>query len=83
MVFDNSESLDRPLGNEENSRSPLDYLQEEDQNDQFDFIRIKKVRDLLKSSISTLSEREKIIIKMRYGIDSPVNTLEQIGELMA
>ncbi len=80
--FDNSESLDKPIGNGENSRSPLDYLQDESQNDQLDFIRIQKVRDLLKSSIATLSEREKIIIKMRYGIDSPVNTLEQIGELM-
>lgn len=80
--FDNSESLDKPIGNDGNSRSPIDYLQDEDQNNQMDFIRLKKVRDLLKSSISTLSEREKTIIKMRYGIDSPVNTLEQIGELM-
>lgn len=80
--FDNSESLDRPIGDDENSRSPLDYLQDEQQPDQFDYVRIKNLRKLLKSSISTLTEREKTIIKMRYGIDSPVNTLEQIGELM-
>lgn len=80
--FDNSESLDRPLGDDENSRAPIDYLQDENQPDQFDFVRTRKLRELLKSSIATLSEREKTIIKMRYGIDSPVNTLEQIGELM-
>lgn len=80
--FDNSESLDRPLGNDENARTPADFLTDENQSNQFDFIRIKKLRALLNSSISTLSERERVIIKMRYGIDSPVNTLEQIGELM-
>ena len=80
--FDNSESLDRQIGHDENSRTMVETLIDEKCEDQTSVSQRSNLMKLLKSSLSTLTEREKTIIKMRYGIDSPISTLEDIGTIM-
>ena len=45
-----------------------------------DFAEVNMLRSNLDKILEMLDEREAKIIKMRYGIDGPKYTLEQVGE---
>ena len=64
-------SIDDPIGHDKegNSVSLIDIL-ESDEEDVSDLVETKiKVRELKEIMKDTLTDRENIIIKMRYGID--------------
>lgn len=46
-------------------------------------VRVEDVEQLLKL-LDTLPEREKMVLKLRFGLDGePVNTLDEVGEIMS
>lgn len=72
-------SLDTPLNGEDDSVEFLDMLQTTGQNSiEEDFIQLCLHHDVGKM-LEGLSERERQVIKLRYGFDSPPMTLEVIG----
>lgn len=68
----NSEvSIDEPIGHDKegNSISLIDIL-EADEEDIYDTVETKiKIKELKALMVDTLTERESLIIKMRYGVD--------------
>lgn len=75
-------SLDIPI-NDENNSSLTDLIDDDNYEKPFENALTKNLQDILDSSLSELSPREKKIINMRYGLsgECPL-TLEEIGKLM-
>ncbi|HEB72856.1 MAG TPA: RNA polymerase sigma factor RpoD/SigA [Nitrospirae bacterium] len=73
-------SLDSPLKDEDNSTLFIDMLESESGNCiEEDFIRLCLHHDIEKL-LKTLTKREEVIIRMRFGFDQPPATLERIGK---
>ncbi|MEQ9618934.1 MAG: sigma-70 family RNA polymerase sigma factor [Deltaproteobacteria bacterium] len=72
-------SLDKPA-NEEKTKSYVDLMPDEDSLTQETAIAAQRVRKLIDDSLSSLSEKEEEVIRMRYGIGAQkVFTLDEIG----
>lgn len=78
VIFGNV-SLDREVGDE--GRDTLADLLEDNSTARPDqFAEKNTLRKNLDTILEMLDDREAKIIKMRYGIDGPKYTLEQVGE---
>lgn len=78
MIFGNV-SLDREVGDE--GRDTLADLLEDGNTLRPDQLAERSaLRDNLDTILAMLDDREAKIVKMRYGIDGPKFTLEQVGE---
>ncbi|MGB3728511.1 MAG: sigma-70 family RNA polymerase sigma factor [Thermodesulfobacteriota bacterium] len=81
-VLDGSDkvlSLDNPI-KEDRSRTYLDFLPDHDPNGQEYNVDNKNMKGLLSELLTTLSEKEEEILRMRYGFgNSNVHTLDEIG----
>ena len=78
MIFGNV-SLDREVGDE--GRDTLADLLEDGNTLRPDQLAERAaLRNNLDSILAMLDDREAKIVKMRYGIDGPKFTLEQVGE---
>jgi len=72
-------SLDNPI-KEDRSRTYLDFLPDHDPNGQEYNVDNKNMKGLLSELLTTLSEKEEEIVRMRYGFgNSNVHTLDEIG----
>ncbi len=75
-------SLDTSI-NDDNNSSLSDLISDEKYEQPFDSALTKNLQDILDSSLSELSSREKEIIKLRYGLSGKCPlTLEEIGSIM-
>jgi RNA polymerase primary sigma factor len=73
-------SLDTPLNGEDDSVEFLDMMETSGQKSiEEDFVQLCLHHDVEKM-LKGLNEREREVIKLRYGFDSPSMTLERIGK---
>ncbi|MEX0998448.1 MAG: sigma-70 family RNA polymerase sigma factor [Thermodesulfobacteriota bacterium] len=81
-VLDRSDkvlSLDNPI-KEDRLRTYMDFLPDHDPNGQEYNVDNKNMKGLLSELLTTLSEKEQEIVRMRYGFgNSTVHTLDEIG----
>lgn len=78
-VFKASASLEAPTKSEGNEGNLVDALSVENRPDET--AAQAAVRDALDASLSTLDQRERIVMRMRYGLDDGMpRTLEDIGK---
>lgn len=75
-------SLEMPIGEEDEGHLG-EVIPDENVVSPLDTVQRLNLKHLVQNVLDTIPEREKIIIKMRFGIDSErVYTLEEIGKLM-
>ena len=73
-------SLDVPIG-EDNDITLSDFLADEESTE--DILSQKFDREMLEKLLSGITEREKHIIKLRYGLtDGVMHTLEEVGKTL-
>lgn len=73
-------SLDAPIGDEEDVQLG-DRVLEEDAPSVEDIIIEKELRTNLENAISTLTTREQMVLRLRYGLDDgEARTLGEVGE---
>lgn len=81
-VLDGSDktlSLDNPI-KEDRSKTYIDFLPDHDPKGQEYNVDNKNMKGLLSELLTTLSEKEEEIVRMRYGFgNSTVHTLDEIG----
>lgn len=71
-------SLDTPVG-DDNDSCIVDFI--EDDSDSPEEIALESVqRQKIRELVDTLSPREAIVIKLRYGFTGRIYTLEEVGE---
>jgi len=76
---DKTLSLDNPI-KEDRSKTYIDFLPDHDPNGQEYNVDNKNMKGLLSELLTTLSEKEEEIVRMRYGFgNSNVHTLDEIG----
>ncbi len=74
-------SLDQPLGHDEDSNTIGDTQQDNNSLSPVDQTVNVLLKEELQKALSTLTEREKEIITMRFGLeDGVMHTLEEVGE---
>ena len=72
-------SLDLPVGQEEDSHLG-DFIQDAEASDPEELAGQKMLRESLMNALNTLTEREKKVIVLRFGLeDEQTHTLEEIG----
>lgn len=77
----NCTSLDKTIGSEGDTE--LMDLIASDQQGTFDAIASKEIRDSLEDLISNLSEKEALVLRMRFGLeDGEPQTLQAIGKTL-
>jgi len=77
-----SVSLDAPIGSEEDS-TMFDMIEDENAPQPDTGVEELELQSLLKDAMSVLSERERNIIKMRFGLDhEKPYTLEEVGKAL-
>ncbi len=75
-------SLEMPIGEEDDGQLS-DILPDESVDSPLEMAQMLNMKKLIQDVLDTIPEREKIIVKMRFGIDSGKEyTLEEIGKLM-
>jgi len=73
-------SLDRPIGEEEGA-SLLDFItDDEDAISPFDSLAGEELGDTIEEALDTLPEREREILRMRFGFDGEEQTLSEVGD---
>ena len=73
-------SLDAPVGEEEDSKYG-DFLKDETSPDPYEQTTLKMLRRDIDAALATLSDRERLIITKRFGLDGePPETLEEVGQ---
>ena len=77
---DDTLSLDTIIG--ENERTIMDIIDDNNNLNPEEFNQLKIIEEYVLDSLALLSNRERLIIQMRYGIQSDVKTLEEIGLLL-
>jgi len=74
-------SLDQPLGHDEDSNTIGDTQQDNNSLSPLDQTVNVLLKEELQKALGTLTEREKEIITMRFGLeDGVMHTLEEVGE---
>jgi RNA polymerase primary sigma factor len=76
-------SLETPIGEGEQNNIG-DYIEDKDSPLQTELIAMDDLKEETLRALKTLSEREEIVLKMRFGIgsDQKEHTLEEIGKMM-
>lgn len=76
-------SLETPIGDGDQNHIG-DFLEDKDSMLQTDQLAMDDLREETLKALKTLSEREEIVLKMRFGIgsDQKEHTLEEIGRMM-
>ena len=73
-------SLDTPIGSSEDSYL-ADFIEDVDSISPDEATIMESLRESLRSVLRTLSPREELVLRMRFGIDTSVDlTLEEVGE---
>jgi RNA polymerase primary sigma factor len=73
-------SLDSPTGVEENSQLG-DFIEDQEAMAPMDAASREMLRQQVKDALSSLSEREKDVLEMRFGLkDGKDHTLEEVGD---
>jgi RNA polymerase primary sigma factor len=76
-------SLDTPIGSNEDSYLS-DFIEDVDTLSPEEAITMESMRENLRNILSTLSPREELVLRMRFGIDTSSNlTLEEVGDNFA
>jgi RNA polymerase primary sigma factor len=74
-------SLETPIGEEENSHLG-DFIEDQDAVSPADAASTLVLREQLESVLDTLTEREKDVLKLRFGLDDGYQrTLEEVGHI--
>ena len=72
-------SLENPIGDEDSSRLG-DFIEDQSTVSPDDAVQMSLLREDLEEVMSILSEREKMVLKLRFGLnDGRPRTLEEIG----
>lgn len=73
-------SLETPIGDEDDSRL-MDFIEDDNSQSPLENLEHKELKGLIDNALSTtLSSREEIIVRMRFGIDKDKeHTLEEVG----
>ena len=72
-------SLDRPVGDDGDAQLG-DFVQDQEADDPFVMVAEAARRDELVRALATLDNREKVVLVLRYGLDSqPPRTLSDVG----
>lgn len=76
-------SLETPVGDDEQNHIG-DFIEDKEALPQSDQLAMDDLREETLKALKTLSEREEIVLKMRFGIgnDQKEHTLEEIGKMM-
>lgn len=77
---DDTISLDTIIG--ENERTIMDIINDNNNLNPEEFNQLEIIEEYVLDSLALLGNRERLIIQMRYGIQSDVKTLEEIGLLL-
>jgi RNA polymerase primary sigma factor len=73
-------SLETPIGEEEDSHLG-DFIPDEESPEPSELVNEKERHDVIEAVLDTLTDREKKVIKLRYGLeDGSSHTLEQVGK---
>jgi len=73
-------SLERPIGDEDNS-TLADFIEDQEATAPLDAAAREILREQVKRSLSTLSERERQVIELRFGLfDGKDHTLEEVSQ---
>jgi len=76
-------SLDTPIGSSEDSYLS-DFIEDADTLSPEEATAMESLRENLRNVLHTLSPREELVLRMRFGIDTPNNlTLEEVGDNFA
>ena len=76
-------SLDTPIGSNEDSYLS-DFIEDADTLSPEDATAMESLRENLRNVLHTLSPREELVLRMRFGIDNSDNlTLEEVGDNFA
>lgn len=74
-------SMDTPIGEEEDS-SIGDMIKDENTSNPVQSTRDKMMEETLEEVLSSLTDREKMVIRLRYGMDDgETKTLEDVGKM--
>ena len=74
-------SLEMPVGDEDSSRLG-DFVEEGSNLDMDDQVVIKMLKEELNEVIKTLTERESMVLRLRFGMDDErPRTLEEVGKV--
>jgi len=72
-------SLDRPVGDEGDAQLG-DFVEDQEAEDPFAMVAESARREELVRALATLDNREKVVLVLRYGLDSqPPRTLSDVG----
>lgn len=75
-------SLDAPLVANDGSSSFMDFVSEDEENQPDRLVLRKMDRDFVRRALSDLTDRERTIVEMYYGLNhEEPHTLKQIGEV--
>ncbi len=73
-------SLETPIGEEEDSHLG-DFIPDDESPEPSELVNNKERHDIIEAVLDTLTDREKKVIRLRYGLDDGVShTLEQVGK---
>jgi len=73
-------SLERPIGDENNS-TLADFIEDQDATAPLDAAAKEILGEQVRNSLSALSERERQVIKLRFGlVDGKEHTLEEVSQ---
>ena len=76
-------SLDTPIGSSEDSYLS-DFIEDVDSLSPDEATAMESLRENLRNVLRTLSPREELVLRMRFGIDTSVDlTLEEVGDNFA
>ena len=74
-------SLEMPVGDEDSSRLG-DFVEETANRDLDDVVVVKMLKEELNEVIKTLTERESMVLRLRFGLDDErPRTLEEVGKV--
>ena len=72
-------SLEKPIGEEEDSELG-DFVEDDSAESPFDSASLRLRRSDIENALSSLPERERRVIELRFGLDgAPPCTLEEVG----
>ncbi len=81
QCFDDTISLESPVGDEDSS-SLQEFVADKNTQNGFHKAEFMMLRGELDEALSTLSEREQMVLRLRFGfVDGKVWTLEEVGKV--